>query len=97
MPEFPDAWVELPDQWLGRHAQRRDETIEKMPPELGMTLLSFGVSMALLDDWNIPGLAGNNEKWDFTQISLPLIAWINDTVLSEFNACFEVPKVSSSP
>ena len=97
LPEFPDAWIDLPDTWLGKHAQRRDETIEKSPAKWGVTLISFAVSMALLDDWSLPGIEGNKEKWDFEVIELGIIGWVNSIVLTEFQACFEVPKVSSSP
>jgi len=93
-----DAWIELPDAWLGAHANRRDEAVklclEKKLPE---THRKFAVSMALLEDWDIPGLNGNPEKWDFDGLDLRLIAWINETVLTDFGACFYVPKVLSSP
>jgi len=56
LTEFPDAWIDLPDTWLGRHAQRRDEVIEKSPKDMGITLMSFAVSLALLENWNLPGL-----------------------------------------
>lgn len=86
----------LPDEWLGEHAERRDEAIRKSQ-ELGPTLKQFAVSMALLEDWGgISGLDGNPEQWDFTKMPLDVIAWISETVTIDFNQCFIVPKVSSS-
>ena len=97
LSEFPDAWIDLPDQWLGEHAQRRDEAMSNSPEGTGITLMSFAVALALLENWNLPGLSGNPEKWDVSQLRLPLIGWVNQIVLGEFNACFEIPKVSASP
>lgn len=91
-PEYPDAWIDLPDlPWLGRHAQRRDEASEKSK-ELGPTIQGFAVSVALLENWNLPGLNGNPEKWDFSLIDLRLIYWVSTTTLSDFGACFDIPK-----
>lgn len=96
LPRFPDAWIDLPDLWLGQHAQRRDDAVEQAQEKgFGTTLLNFAVAIALLDDWNLPGLGGNPEKWDFTQLDLGLINWVINTTIGDFNKCFEVPKVSS--
>ena len=93
------ASITLPDEWLGQHAQIRDEAIESAQKnELNATLTQFAISLALLDDWkNIPGIDGPPEQWDFKAIPLEMIAWISQAVLTPFSACFEVPKVSSSP
>jgi hypothetical protein len=95
LPEYPDASITLPDRWLGLHAERRDEAIEqldKVAKYKGGVLRNFAVSLALLDDWSLPGLSGKPDKWDFKQIDLDLIAWVNETVLSSFGLCFVVPK-----
>ena len=97
LPVYAEAFVILPDEWLGEHAERRDEAVRK-GQELGPTLRQFAVSVALLETWgNIPGLDGNPEQWDFEKLPLDLIAWISASVTLDFNQCFVVPKVSSSP
>jgi len=96
LPEYREAWVELPPEWLGLHAKQRDEVAENKG-ELSSTELNFAIAIALLDNWDLPGLGGNPENWDFSQLSLPLIAWINQEVLTSFTACFLVPKGLSSP
>ena len=98
LAEYPTASITLPDRWLGSHAERRDEAIEALDKNArykGATLRSFAVSMALLEDWDLPGLAGNPDKWDFSQIDLSLIAWVNGAVLTDYGMCFIVPKALS--
>ena len=94
---YPGAYIVLPDQWLGYHAQRRDQAVEAAQNYKSGTMTQFAVSMALLEEWNIPGLAGNPEKWDFTKLDLSIIAWVNEVVLSDFAKALTVPKGSSSP
>lgn len=97
-PDFPEAWIELPDKWYGEHADRRDSAVEKAN-EIGLigTLRDFAVSMALLDNWSLPGLNGNPEKWDFKAVDLPIITWVNTTTLVDFMKNWAIPKNSLSP
>ena len=91
-------WIELPDRWLGRHAQIRDEAAKKAAEaELGDALGTFAVSIALLDNWSLPGLEGNPELWDFTEMDLEIIAWVIAETMPSYHDCWNVPKVSSSP
>ena len=97
-----DLEIVLPDEWLGIHAQRRDEaaeaSIESGLDKKSVTLFQFALSLALLDDWKgIPGLDGPPENWTFEDVPLEIIAWINIVCLGEFMACFEVPKKVLSP
>lgn len=92
LPALEQCWIDLPDlPWLGRHAQRRDEAAEKAK-DLGQTLQSFAVALALLEDWSLPGLTGNPERWDYGELNLSVIAWVTQEVLSDFYKCFEIPK-----
>ena len=91
-----DGWIELPDEWLGAHARRRDEAIEKSKA-LPATWLEFAVAMSLLDDWQLPGLPKNTDLWDFNVMSLRMMAWVKITVLESFAACFKIPKNSLPP
>lgn len=97
-PEWDDCAIELPDEWLGIHAERRDEA-EKQARDrgLGDTLVQFAIALSLLDDWqNIPGIDGP-PPWDFQELPLRVVAWITNTTMIEFYECFEIPKKSSSP
>lgn len=97
-PKYPKAFVELPDEWLGIHAQRRDEAAEQAEKQgHADTLTQFAVSLSLCDEWRIPGLEGKPENWDFLELPLDMIDWVNSVVLSDFAKAFYVPKVSSSP
>ena len=93
--DFPNAWVDLPDTWQGLHAERRDNAARQ--GNMGTTLTGFAVSLALADDWSLPGLNGNPENWNFEEIDLRLIAWLNQVVVGDFAKCFIVPKASPSP
>lgn len=87
-----EIWVELPDEWLGKHADIRDDIVQKnrelADKALGDTLLKFSICMGILDDWSLPGLSGNKAKWDFSQIDLRTIAWVNMVVFNDFLQCF---------
>ena len=97
IPDLKEAWIELPEVWLGKHAQRRDQAIEAAEKYKSNTLTEFAVAMALLDNWNLPGLAGNPDAWDFTLLDLRLMAWVRNETLQSFGRCFIVPKGSPEP
>ena len=91
LPGFTDAWVKLPDRWIGDHANRRDVALAKATEAgLGQTLSNFSVAMALLDNWRLPGIEGNPEKWDFSQLDWGLIAWVIEVVVNPFLARYEL-------
>lgn len=96
LENYPEAYIELPDTWLGLHAQRRDETIEKSKG-MEATLTTFAVALAILENWSLPGLDGHPDKWEFTQLDLPLIAWVIEVAITDFNSCFIVPKALPLP
>lgn len=86
-------WIDVPDQWYGRHAHKRDEAVEAaekagLPP----TQANFAIAMNLLDNWNIPQLGGNPKEWDFANIRLELITWVTATTLAAYQLCFIIPK-----
>lgn len=88
-----DYFVVVPDRWLVRHAVRRDEVLDKWGDELGNTDgLKFAISMALADDWNLPGLGGNPENWDFSEFDLEIARWVNSVIFDSFAACWYVKK-----
>ena len=87
-----DAWIELPLIWLGLHAQKRDQTIEQSKKFNSSTLTGFAVAMILLEDWNLPGLPANPEKWNFQELRLDLINWVGDVVLVDFGKTFLIKK-----
>jgi hypothetical protein len=95
---YAAAWLGLPDEWLGLHASRRDRAA-KAAEEKGLpgTLASFAIALALLEDWSLPHLTGNPDRWELEQVPLALIAWVNQAVLADFSACFIVPKKRSAP
>lgn len=93
--DYPNAFIELPDRWLGRHATRYAEAIEASKRErLTGRVLDFSVSLALLDNWSLPGLTGPPDKWDFQQLPLEVIEWVAQSVLVAFNAVRVIPKNS---
>jgi len=88
-----DYFIIRPSRWLGRHSIRRDEVIEKADGKLGSgDVLIFAISMALMDDWNLPGLNGNPEAWDFGEMDLAIIKWVNREIFNSFSACGTVKK-----
>jgi len=96
IPQHAEAWIELPDEWLGKHAALRDEAVESANEQgLGGTLGNFAVSLALLDNWSLPGLNGPPEKWDFESLPLSIITWVNGATITPFLAASTFPQLSS--
>jgi hypothetical protein len=96
--DYPGAYIELPDSWLGEHAARRDTAREAAnEADLPSTFVDFSVCMALLDDWQLPGLTGNPDNWDFNQLDLRIINWVTQVTLVDFSKCWVIPKNSLSP
>ena len=97
-PFIAGGWIGLPDEWLGKHIQRRDQAIEKARELKSDTLARFAASLAILEDWGgLPGLDGNTDNWDFTLISARLINWIKQKVEADFLSTFLFPEISSPP
>lgn len=97
-PDIPEAWIEVPTKWVGRHAARYEEANAKAKARnWPQNYQNFACALALLDDWYIPGLNGNPEKWDFADFDLRIMAWVVRVVLDAYFACFQVPKNGLRP
>jgi hypothetical protein len=93
----PLHFIAIADEFTGHHAVRHNAALQKgLEAGARGVQLDFMISAALLDDWNLPGMNGNIEAWDFSKIKLGVIAWINHAVLSEYNACFDAKKKYSA-
>lgn len=90
----PVYYLDLPDEWLGDHAARRDAVIEQTDGKgLGDTLRTFMISLALCDGWNLPGLSMKDvQDGNVKPVSLELIAWVNAVVQRSYGAAANVPK-----
>ena len=97
--DYPGAFIELPDEFLGRHVKLYRQAMDAAEEaELPMLLARFTTAIHLLDDWKLPGVPGQNpDNWDIDQTPIQLMARVNDVTLRTFNACFDVPKGSSEP
>lgn len=96
--DFPESYIDLPDQWLGIHAEKRDQAMERGREEgFTGTLLSFFAALELLEDFRLPGFEGPPQNWDIRQTPLPIIARVNAAVWDSFSACFKIPKNGSGP
>lgn len=98
------GWIGLPDEWLGEHARRRDEARERLNEQaeltkkkLPATWQNFIVAMAVLEDWDIPGLTGNPEKWDLAAMPWAVLDWLPMVVFASIASAQQVPKNSSAP
>lgn len=107
LPEYDDTdrngepvyYLDLPDEWIGEHAQRRDNVVEATAEKgIGNTLRNFMVALALLDSWHLPGLSMEQvKKGEVQPVPLELITWVSTEVLSRYAARTTVPKGSSVP
>ncbi len=97
LPQYPNAWVDLPDEWLGEHLQKRDAAVRAASRFNDGRITIAAISLCLADDWGgILGLEGKNPaKWDFSRMPIVLMVWLEHEVFDDFSKAFTVPKVSS--
>ena len=98
-PDYPNAFIVLPKEWLGEHAIRKDRASQLAEEYKSTDIINFAVCMSILDDWgNIPGMDSKDlNEWDFRITPMPLIAWVVEEVLTDFSLAYIVPKESSQP
>lgn len=84
------GWIELPDEWLGEHLLRRDQVLAKTSTT-GI-VKNFTLAIALLENWDLPGLTGKPDKWDVAKLPAAIIVWVASVVTADFAQVFEVPK-----
>lgn len=98
-PDYPNAFIVLPKEWLGEHAIRKDRATQLAEEYKSTDIINFAVCMSILDDWgNIPGMDSKElDKWDFGVAPLPIISWVVETVLTDFSLAYIVPKELSQP
>jgi len=91
--DSPVYFVELPDKWLGKHTIVKDAALDSADTQgFNNTYTTFAVSLALTDNFVLPGLEGKPETWDFGELDLELITWVNHVVWGSFNADFTLKK-----
>jgi len=92
-PYSEGHWIELPDEWLGKHALEREKA-DKANQDNGLTgeLAEFSICLVLSENFRLPGLEGKPENWDFGQMPLAVIAWVTALVSVGFNKAYAVPK-----
>jgi hypothetical protein len=90
-PYNDEHYIDVPDEWLGKHARRHDEAVRKAK-DLPATWRDFTAAMALLDDWHLPGVPKNSDEWDFDEMSLPVMVWVRETTLGSYYECYKIPK-----
>lgn len=98
IPGLEDAYVVLPDDWLGEHLIKRDEAVSEYRKMGSAAMIDLGVALTLAEDWRgIPGLEGKPENWDLRKLRAQVINWLVAVVVGDFNKCFDFPKQPSSP
>ncbi len=83
--------VTIPDVWLGLHYHAYLDAMESAKDVRGV-LQKFIVSIAICDDFHLPGLTGKAENWDLMKCDLRLMVWVSQSVVDNFTSCFVVPK-----
>ena len=92
---YNEAWIALPDEWLGRHMIAHDEARDAAKEAVfskHVVLVNFSICMALLDDWRIPDLPANVREWDITSVPIPFMIWAANVVFPDYLGAFNVPK-----
>lgn len=93
-PEDEQYYVDIPDRWLGMHYFAYIDAVEvtQANEKARGIVQKFILSIAICDNYHLPGLTGKPEQWDYAQVDLTLMAWVSKVVYNDFMTCFEVPK-----
>ena len=90
----------LPDEWLGKHAILRDQTMQaaqQQYPDNAM-FINICIALALVEKIEgVTGLEGDPKEWDLEQVPLAVLNWLEDVVLGDFLAVFESKKPFLAP
>jgi hypothetical protein len=101
VPNHQEVYVILPDEWLGKHALKRDEALKAIQAISvdSLELRNAVMALCLVEDWGgIPGLEGKDpEQWQVENLPLSVITWMTTVVIGDFNDAFRVPKNSYEP
>lgn len=94
-PYAENCWIELPDEWLGKHAVARENALQSMREQkisdTGI-IADLTVSLTLAVDFRLPGLEGKPELWNLAELPLDIIAWVTEIVGIDFNKSYAIPK-----
>ena len=98
LEKYAEAWVALPEEWLGEHLLKRDAAIRAAAKHKNNEITLAAISLSIADGWGgIPGLEGKDPaKWEFGKIPIPVLKWLETTVFDNFSEAFKIPKASSS-
>jgi len=88
----PKYYVTIPDEWFMVHRRAHQDSMDAVKDALHPAYHEFSHSLAIADDYQLPGLTGKRENWDFANFSLDVMAWVNFTVFGSYLDCFTVKK-----
>lgn len=89
----PLYYVTVPDEWLGEHARAFWHSTEAVQDKNFPPFIQrFLHSLALADDYNLPGLTGKPDNWDYDKLPLTVMYWVNHFIYESYMSCFTVKK-----
>lgn len=93
-PDYEDAYVVLPAEWTGRHAQARSEVISIVGDGKASEYYNTAIALVLAEEWgNIQGIEGDDpSKWNLDEVPIPVMVWLTREVIHDFNSAFRISK-----
>lgn len=89
----PLYYVKPPDRWLGKHTEAYADALDFLEgKKFPRPYIDLVFSLAIADDWRLPGMGMNRAEWDFSELPLDVIAWANYHLVASYNKCFIVKK-----
>jgi len=91
---YADAFVVMPDEWLGRHLVRRTAAVTAAAAWGDGQLTNAAIALAVVDEFGgVTGAPSADPKdWDLTATPLPVLRWLDDVVYAAFREAFVIPK-----
>ena len=81
-PDYKDAWVEVPGEWLLLHQGKYKEAYDAVEKEHGPIIAELAGALALVEDFHLPPL--NDELTNLAEVPTTVLAWLREAVVQDY-------------
>ena len=94
-PDYTDAWVEVPGEWLLLHQAKYQDAYSAVVEDHGNFIAELAAALALVEEFHIPGL--KDDLSNLSEISTTILAWLRDVVIADYMLSFVHDPKALSP
>ena len=85
-PDYTDAWVEVPGEWLLLHQAKYQDAYSAVVETNGTFIAELAGALALVEEFHIPGL--KDDLSNLSEIPTTILAWLRDVVIADYMLSF---------